>query len=94
MFADGSVYDGMWRDNKRSGNGEMTWIKDHNSEFNYAGDWADDKKTGFGTYRWPDGTKYEGGFSNDQMTGGVSSRLEYYDRSVYVGDFKDNKRHG
>ena len=71
----------------------MTWIKDHNSEFNYEGNWVDDKKTGFGTYTWPNRAKYVGGFSNDQMTG-QSSRLEYGNGSVYSGEFKDNKRHG
>ena len=51
-YADGSTYDGEWKDDKGHGQGTLTWA-DGNK---YEGEWKDGKKHGQGTYNYPDGS--------------------------------------
>jgi len=64
----------------------------------YHGEWGSNKKNGYGVQVFPSGEKYEGQWSNGQRSGegtywvpvGKAQRL----RKVYVGGWKDDKRHG
>jgi len=46
QYKDGSSYDGIWKDDKRDGEGKMTWVNGSD----YEGDFVDDVKHGNGTY--------------------------------------------
>ena len=60
----------------------------------YEGEW--NKKTnerdGMGVLIWPDGSIYEGFWSNNKANG--KGRLIHADRDVYIGDWLDDKAHG
>mmetsp|Transcript_73615 Transcript_73615/g.157904 ORF Transcript_73615/g.157904 Transcript_73615/m.157904 type:complete len:386 (+) Transcript_73615:62-1219(+) len=64
----------------------------------YHGEWAADKKNGYGVQVFPNGEKYEGQWGNGLRNGegtlwvpvGKAQKL----RKLYVGGWKDDKRHG
>jgi hypothetical protein len=47
---------GGWKDDKRDGEGLMTW----RNGSQYEGDFLDDVKHGNGSYTWPNGCQYTG----------------------------------
>lgn len=51
---DGSVYEGMWKEDKACGKGKLT----HADGDIYDGDWKDDKANGFGVYTHSNGSRY------------------------------------
>jgi len=57
------TYTGSFREGKRDGNGQFTWINGDQ----YLGEWKDDKMNGKGIYTFSDGTCYEGTFKDDEM---------------------------
>lgn len=63
-----ATYEGDWLQNKRHGNGKMTYPGD-NSE--YEGDWKDNKRDGKGKLTWKSTpvVQYEGDFKDDQRHG-------------------------
>ena len=65
VFPDGSVYDGLWEDNKRSGSGVMIWPDGHR----YEGEWSDDKCSGSGHMIFEDQGSYIGEFQADEFHG-------------------------
>jgi hypothetical protein len=48
IYADGSIYEGHWMKNERSGQGRLICF---NGDF-YLGEWKNDKFNGFGVYTW------------------------------------------
>jgi len=64
----------------------------------YHGEWAGDEKNGYGVQVFPSGQKYEGQWSNGLRDGegtlwvplGKAAKL----RKLYVGTWKDDRRHG
>lgn len=65
---------------------------------NYHGEWHDNKKSGYGVQVFPNGEKYEGqwgkGMRNGEGTLWVPSQKSKKLRKLYVGGWKDDKRHG
>jgi hypothetical protein len=81
-FADGRIYDGEWRNDKRHGWGTLEYAPtDNELKFDasgmpiwewakrakYEGEWVDDKKHGKGTFTYEDGRYLEGEWINDQF---------------------------
>jgi len=64
----------------------------------YHGEWSDNKKNGYGVQVFPNGQKYEGQWGNGYRNGegtlwvpvGKAKKL----RKLYVGGWKDDRRHG
>lgn len=62
IYADGTSYDGQWRDDKRCGVGTMTYT----DGTVYDGDWWNDLRHGHGQMRRPDGSiVYKGPWKNN-----------------------------
>ena len=93
----GDCYTGMFRDGKRSGHGEMIFnqfseiIMDYQPA-KYVGRWRFNKRNGHGVMTWPDGSKYEGEWSNDCRVQGKLFMPQ--DHNEYEGSFKDDKFEG
>jgi hypothetical protein len=64
----------------------------------YHGEWTDNKKNGYGVQVFPNGEKYEGqwgnGFRNGEGTLWVPVGKAKKLRKLYVGGWKDDRRHG
>lgn len=63
--ANGAVYSGNWKNNKRNGQGKQvfkdgTW---------YSGNWKDDKIEGYGEYHYTNGDYYKGHFKSGNPNG-------------------------
>lgn len=65
------------------GKGEFTF----SSKGVYEGEFKDSKRSGTGTFTWPNGDKYSGTWSQDNM---VSGTYSFKDGRTYVGTFKKN----
>ena len=85
-WADGSWYEGEFRNGKIDGNGTFHWANGDS----YTGSFLNGKKHGQGTYTWAIG-HYEGSFANDRMNG--NGNLFSLGIS-YKGGFVDEKRSG
>jgi hypothetical protein len=59
---DGSVYEGMWREEQMCGTGRMTW---NNSDV-YQGEWKNNKANGHGIFVDSQGSTYDGEWIDDQ----------------------------
>ena len=87
-YADGTVYEGDFKDGKKHGRGVYRFA---NGSV-YEGDWKDGKEHGQGVCRYADGAVYEGNWKDSNMYGrGV---LRYANGVMYEGDFNDDKLHG
>lgn len=53
IWADGSIYEGFWKNSKANGRGRLV----HADGDIYEGDWSDDKADGYGIYRHLDGAR-------------------------------------
>jgi hypothetical protein len=79
--AENNVYIGLWRNDRRNGQGLQAykvtqWREDRYTENwlsknteNYQGTWLNDNIDGQGTYRWPDGVTYTGGWAANKKHG-------------------------
>mmetsp|Transcript_22718 Transcript_22718/g.21896 ORF Transcript_22718/g.21896 Transcript_22718/m.21896 type:complete len:119 (+) Transcript_22718:281-637(+) len=56
IWADGSLYEGYWKNDKANGRGRLI----HADGDVYEGQWKDDKAHGEGTYKHTDGAMYRG----------------------------------
>ncbi|TPB26533.1 hypothetical protein DIJ63_39055, partial [Burkholderia pseudomallei] len=65
MYKDNSVYEGEYKDGKKSGVGTYTC-----ESYRYIGEWKDDKKSGIGTYYLLNGTKIEVCIKDEIITKG------------------------
>jgi hypothetical protein len=88
-FANGSIYEGQWQDNKPHGIG--TFIYSGNTGI-AIGEWNNGKLEGKGTYKWGDGRIYEGEWSDSKING--TGFYLFANGDTYEGDFVDNKFHG
>lgn len=109
VYADGSVYEGEVRNNKRHGKGVLTFI----NHAVYEGEWFDGQMQGYGCLNYPDGRLgYQGSFWKDQFHGkgilynetpaeGFDGPFNYEDFTqlgdnwtMYDGEFEYDKKHG
>eukprot|EP00826_Nyctotherus_ovalis_P042995 TRINITY_DN4494_c0_g1_i7.p1 TRINITY_DN4494_c0_g1~~TRINITY_DN4494_c0_g1_i7.p1 ORF type:complete len:220 (-),score=73.29 TRINITY_DN4494_c0_g1_i7:57-716(-) len=83
VWADGSRYDGTWKDGKADGYGRLI----HMDGDVYVGEWKNDKAHGKGKYTHKDGALYEGDWIEDKQNGyGVET---WPDGSKYEGQYVD-----
>ena len=77
-WADGSKYEGYWKNDKANGKGRLIHadgdvyegILNTNHLFIHSiGEWLDDKAHGYGIYTHMDGAKYEGQWKEDKQDG-------------------------
>ena len=87
-WVDGDSYEGMRKDNKRTGYGIQRWAYGDS----YEGMWKDDTASGFGMYHWADGISYIGMWKDSKISGFGIER--YADGTLYVGMWKDNLKSG
>jgi len=82
------VYKGEFVENKKHGQGVLTWPDGRQ----YEGQFVNDEFHGQGTMSWPDGCKYVGQYANGQKEG--KGTLLFPNDSKYVGQFSKGKKHG
>jgi hypothetical protein len=106
----GDVYDGDFKDDKKEGNGKMTYA---NGDI-YDGDFKDDKKEGKGKMTYANGDVYDGVFKDDKKEGNgkmnfkngkrfiidMSKKSTFYKENtgypddIYEGNWKEDKMNG
>merc|ERR1712167_461969 len=87
--ADGSVYDGEFKDGLPHGKGRCTYL---DRSF-YDGMWECGRREGSnGHMEYPNGDEYEGGWSNDMRNGEGTQR--YANGETYIGGWKDGRKFG
>jgi hypothetical protein len=84
-YADGAVYEGEFKADKREGRGKYVWP----SGAVYDGEWKADKIEGCGKYVFADGDVYEGEFKAGKQEGRGIYR--YANGDVYEGEWKANE---
>lgn len=85
---DGSIYIGLFKDDKIEGRGRMMNVEG----FVYEGDFHNSQANGYGKLVNLDGTVYQGSWENDKQSGlGV---ITYKDGSKYDGNFVNGKKQG
>ncbi len=65
IWADGSKYEGFWKNDMANGKGRLI----HQDGDVYEGAWLDDKAHGKGVYQHMNGAKYEGDWEADKQHG-------------------------
>ena len=60
-YSNGCFYDGMWRSNRRHGEGVFKWP----SGAMYKGEFKNDRRNGEGEINYSDGSRYAGSWRND-----------------------------
>ena len=90
---DGSIYDGMWKNDKRHQNeGRCEMIYSDGSV--YSGTFIDKCREGFGkmTYKSGEMVYQEGYWSRGLLVG--QGKIVYRDGTYFKGRFRNSKRHG
>ena len=87
-YSDGSVYVGLWKNDKFNGQGTFTY----SDGSVYVGQWENSQRYGQGTFTRPSGSKYQGQWKNDKFDG--KGIYIYPDDSKYQGRWKNNMRNG
>jgi hypothetical protein len=82
VFADGNVYEGEWKADKREGRG----IERYANGGGYEGEFKASKKEGRGIYRYADGGVYEGEYKANKREG--QGTYLYADGRIEVGFYK------
>ena len=89
-WSDGSSYKGLWKDERRHGNGTQIYPQ-NSSLVKYIGEWREDLRNGFGKVFWINGNTYEGQFQNGIING--KGTFIWADGSRYDGLFENEKLH-
>ena len=84
----GDIYVGEQEDDKRAGQGTITYADGRK----YVGEWQNDKQHGQGTYTFADGSKYVGEYQDDKRHG--QGTLTFADGRKGEGGWKDGKPNG
>ena len=82
-YADGSVFEGRFENDKREGEGTFTWVNGGQ----YVGSYRADMRDGYGVYEAPHGAVYRGQWKNNLRHGqGTMTTMH----EVLTGQFRDN----
>jgi len=87
VSANGTIYDGQWRNGQAHGHGKRT----HYDGSIYEGEWRFDEKSGSGIEWLAGGELYKGFFHRGRRHG---SGLRSYDGGNYCGEFVDGLQEG
>ena len=69
-YADGSVYEGCYlNDKKNDDNAKMTIVRENKETDNYVGAFVNDVRHGIGTYTFSNGDSYTGEFKANYISG-------------------------
>jgi len=85
------IYDGLFDNDKRNGEGVFFRIGDINEFEKYIGNWKDDKKCGYGQQYDDFKLVYEGNFLEDKYHG---DGVLYHVNGYYHGKLADGKKNG
>lgn len=105
-YTTGNIYIGEWEENTQHGHGMLSF-KEHPTQKKFVGEWKRNVREGYGTLHQKDGT-YKAGFwrknqfisepeTGQCLKGDCENgwgTYAYDDYSLYIGEFKDKKRHG
>ena len=84
--ADKGVYVGEEKDDKRHGQGTLTF----SDGSKYVGEWKDGKEHGHGTHTFPDGSNYVGEWKDGKYNG--QGTLTFPNGTKYVGEYKKGRK--
>lgn len=87
IFADGSFYEGEYRDGKQNGLGVFTFL----SGDVFKGEFVDDKKTGKGLYIYANGDFYESYYENNIPISLISYKFIYKYNQYDLSDYRHIK---
>ena len=87
VFADGSRYEGQWKDGKKSGKGRYIYPDGDV----YEGQWLDDKAHGEGFHQSKQ-SRYNGQWAMDLKHGYATE--DWDDGSKYTGQYHNGQKHG
>jgi len=88
LAQDPKEYNGQWLNNKRHGQGSMTYYDGSV----YTGNWFNNQRYGQGSMSFGNGERYEGNWIYDKMAG--QGTYSYKNGSNYTGAFHDNAPNG
>ena len=91
-YANGDIYEGEWKNDKRNGTGTYTFGEGTNEGDVYTGDFKDNLYHGNGTYTWVSGDKYVGEYRDDQEHG--QGTMNWASGQKYAGEWKDGEMSG
>jgi hypothetical protein len=87
-WANGAVYEGEYKDNRKHGNGTYKWSDGRV----YNGEWVAGDQHGKGVKTYANKDVYDGEWVEHRKHGqGV---MKYHNGDVYSGEWRDNKQHG
>jgi hypothetical protein len=105
-YSTGNIYIGEWEENTQHGHGMLSF-HEHPTQKKFVGEWKRNVREGYGTLYQSDGTFKVGFWRKNQFVAEAEKEqcLEgncengwgtyaYNDYSLYIGEFKDKKRHG
>jgi len=87
-FASGSVFEGNFENNVKTGYGKFTWP---DGEV-YAGNYENGTQNGYGKFTWPDGEVYAGNYENGTQNG--YGKMTWPDGEVYAGNYENGTQNG
>jgi len=88
-FADGSTYNGQWKDNMRHGFGKQTWA----DGATYEGEWTENSAAGNGRFMHIDGDVYIGQWINNTASG-LGTYYHNNTQTSYHGQWECDLQHG
>jgi len=86
-YPTGAIYKGEWKDDKREGNGIITY----ESETKFEGIWINNRRNGFGKQICINGEEYEGNWTDSYRNG--NGTMKYANGDIFKGEWEKSERH-
>ncbi len=106
-YSTGKNYTGEWEENTQHGHGMLSFSEEHPTQKKFVGEWKRNVREGYGTLHQKDGTYKAGFWRKNQFIAETEKgqclegncetgwgTYAYNDYSLYIGEFKEKKRHG